>query len=396
MERTIASSLCRFKVSDEHLISDDLVKGRIAESFDENRAFSFYLNKDVISGIQSGTPVEFFREQFIDIRNGIFDDISRSDQAQRNILLSDARLSSRLVTAMAFIHRAVARIPLESISGRRFVVIKEPLGSPTIYHISRETTVIAHVGQGPPWSEIPSIYLGLKTFDMLLAEQKKSNNDFFTAFINLLTIEERAVQTGYTHVEVYPVKVSLSLNLLVDRVIDYATEREIEAEKVLPPKKKIPRFTNENRKKFMRDLNARVKGDELNFHYEKNLKAVKSLEQNARRYKKNGDPDSLREVVRILVAASGHDIHEIRNRANIILERVFAPKEFDAPLATHFINLPSGDSHVFSFRLPGTKEGYFLRIYKNRYSGGLFLEKDISFDDLPLAYDEEILRHLPF
>ena len=69
LERTISSSLCRFKVSDEHLVSDSLVKTHIAEAFNDNRAFSFYLNKSVLKEIRAGAPVEVLREHFIDIRN---------------------------------------------------------------------------------------------------------------------------------------------------------------------------------------------------------------------------------------------------------------------------------------------------------------------------------------
>jgi len=388
LERSIASSLCRFRISDEHLISDNLVKGEIARAFSENRCYDFYLIQDIISDLKTGTPVEVYREQFIDIRNKIFDLIANGDQTQKNILLNDVRLSSRIVLAMAFLHRAVAEGNFSTIVSRRFVIVKEPPRVPTLFHISTETTVIAHVGQGPPWGEIPTIYLGLKLFDALLAEQKKGETGLFKAFQSLLMIEERAIETGYTHIEVYPFEVSQSLNFLVDSVIEYARIRELEAEEVIPLAKKVPPFTEENRKKFLRDFNARLKKSELDFNYERNLKAIKSLESMARRYKKSNDMESLREVIRLLVAVSGHDIHEIRNRANIILERVFAPKDFDAPLATRFINLHIGEAYSFTFKLPRDDEGYFIRIFKNRTSERLFLEKDIAAFDIPLTWNK--------
>ena len=387
MERSIASSLCRFRISDEHLISDSLVKSEIARAFSESRCFDFYTSKDIINDIKTGTPIEMHREQLLDIRNKMFDTVSDGDQTRKSMFASDTRLSSRLVTAMAFIHRAIAEGSYKTIESRRFVIVKEPARVPTIFHVSSATTVIAHVGQGPPWAEIPTIYLGLKIFDALFAEQRKGGKDLFTAFQHLLTIEERAIETGFTHIEVYSPEVSQSLNLLVDSVIEYARVAEIEAEEAPPAVRKVPPFTEESRKKILRDLDARVRNDELNFNYEKNLKAVKSLESMAGRYKKSNDIQSLREVVRLLVAASGHDIHEVRNRANIILERILAPKDFDAPLATHFINLRMGGAHTFTFKMPADEAGLFIRIFKNRSHERLFLEKDASFFDLPMAYD---------
>ena len=71
------------------------------------------------------------------------------------------------------------------------------------------------------------------------------------------------------------------------------------------------------------------------------------------------------------------------------MERIFAPKEFDAPLATKFINLNAGDSYNFEFDLPPNHNKYFLRIYNNTTNRSLFLENDISFTDIPLKSGKE-------
>ena len=388
MEHSISRSLCRFKVNDEHLISDEIVSTGISRAFDENLCFEFYPDRDVVDSIKNNQPAEIFRENFVNLKDKAFDIISKGDQTVRNRLKSDVRLSSRLVSSMVFIHRAIAEEDIPGIINRRFVIIRELPGIPTIFHISKDSTVIAHVGQGPPWAEIPTIYLGLKTFDALTAYQKRGKEELFKAFKLLLMIEERAIQTGYTHAVVYPSDVSIALNFLVDGVIDNATQFESEE---IPEvvEKKIRKFTSNSRVKYLKDLNARVAKDELNFHYDRNLKAVKSIERLARRYKQSDDEESLREIVRLLVAASGHDIHEIRNRSNIILERVLAPKEFDAPLATRFINISVGEKYKFKFNIPGVRQNYFLRIYRNSAEGELFLEKDIDFIELPLEPGEE-------
>ncbi|OHD64355.1 MAG: hypothetical protein A2176_01845 [Spirochaetes bacterium RBG_13_51_14] len=387
MEPVISSSLCRFRITDEHLVSDKIVKEGIARAFDENRCFEFNLDRDIVGSLRGGDPAELYRERFIDMRNSAYDAISKGDQTIKGRLSSDVRLSSRLIASIVFTHRVAAAGDFDSIMGRRFVMVKEPPDMPTLFHISKDTTVISHVGQGPPWAEIPTIYLGLKTVDALTAEQKKGGSDLFNAFKLLLMIEERAIQTGYNHTVVYPPEVSRALNFLVDEVIRNAQQFEVEEVAEVVVEKRIRKFSAASRIKYLRELDARIHGDVLNFHYHRNLEAVKSLERLARRYKAAGDGDSLREIVRILVAASGHDVHEIRNRANIALERIFAPKEFDAPLATRFANVTTGTTYRFSFEIPGAPVIYYLRIYRNNAQDGIFLEKDIDFVEVPLTHE---------
>ncbi len=87
MEPVISSSLCRFRITDEHLISDKIVKEHIARAFAENRCFEFYIDRDVVGSIRAGDPVELYRERFIDMRNSAFDIISKGDQTVRGRLL---------------------------------------------------------------------------------------------------------------------------------------------------------------------------------------------------------------------------------------------------------------------------------------------------------------------
>ena len=259
MERSIASSLCRFKVSDEDLITDKLVKKEIAKAFDEARSFEFYIDRFIVDQLKNGDPIELYREKLFDIRNSMIDKLVSDDQNARTRFFSDARLSSRLMAALAFIHRAVAEGDFNTVYDRRIIIIKEKPGIPTIYHVSKETTVIAHVGQGPPWQEISSIYLGLKTFDALTAEARKGQTQLFNAFKMVLDIEERAIETGYTHAAKYPPEASLALNFFVDEVIKNATQFELE-EKVAPEEvteKKIKPFSDTNRKSILRDLDCR-------------------------------------------------------------------------------------------------------------------------------------------
>ena len=378
------SSLSRFNLKDEHLVVDTLVRQEISVAFNEQRCYDFTPDPAIISDFKAGASPDSLNDRFINIKNGIIDRISGGNNDLRDRLLNNARLSSRLVSAILFIHKAIAEGDYANLQKRRFVIIKERPGSPTIYHISESTTVISHVGTGPEWDEIPSIYLGLNIFDALVNEQKRGSETLFDSFKLLLLIEGRAIETGYVHIEVFPPYVSKALNYLVNEVLKTAPAEKIEIEKV--KLLKISKFTHKQRESLLKMLDARMHNNEMNFDYGKNLKAIESLEKFARKYKKIGDAESLKEIIRLLVSASGHDIHEIRNRANILLERIFSPKEFDAPIASRFVNLRVGLNHRLDFKLPAQKTKYFLRIYQNT-AEKIPGEKTISCFDEPLTYD---------
>ncbi len=373
-------------------MSDDRVKEEIGAAFAENRCFFFSADAGLVARIRAGDPAALYREDLIAMKNAVFDAASGDDQTIKNRFLSDTRLSSRLVSALMFVHMAMAEEALSSLAGRRFVIIRERPGVPTILHVSGETTVISHVGQGPVWEEIPSLYLGMNIFDTLSYESKRGERVYFDAFVRLLTIEARAIETGYSHIEVFPVEYSRALNALVDEVIRVSTIAALEYREVAPGKAVRP-FAPADRRRLLKLLDARVDGDEMNFDADANLRGISSIERMARSYKQAGDGASLREAVRLLVAASGHDVHEVRDRANILLERIFAPKEFDAPLAAVFTTLSAGSTHRFEFELPGRGALYFVRLYRQGASGQFTMRDDIDAIDIDLEYDAAAGRY---
>ena len=108
------------------------------------------------------------------------------------------------------------------------------------------------------------------------------------------------------------------------------------------------RVTAARRQAFLHQLNARRVDSPLDFDAAICTAAMRSLERLAQRAKRHGDAAARREVVRLLVAAAGHDLHDVRNHANLLLERMLAPKEFDAPLARTFANvIRGGHASVF-------------------------------------------------
>ncbi len=387
------SSLSRFRIQDEHLITDGVVKSELKAAFGENRCFPFFPDADLVTRLKSGDPVAIYRELLLGIRNRIFDDVAQDDGTVKNRLLSDIRLSSRLLNALTFIHRALGEGGYASLPTRRFVIVKERHGSPTLLHVSPETTVLSHVGQGPEWLEVPTLYLGLNIFDALGYELKRGERALYDAFLKLLAIEERAIDTGYSHITVFPPEVSRSLLALLDEVIRLSTRAELEYEEA-PVEKAVRKFTARDRLKFLKLLNARIPGDELNFRQEECLKAMDGIEKFARTYKRGKERAGLRELMRLLVAAAGHDLHEVRDRANILLERIFSPKEFDAPLASRFATVNAGSIHWFSFDLPRDDSEYYLRIYKNTSVDGISLDGDASWQECAITFDPSYNRYV--
>lgn len=380
--------LCRFSLKEEHLVQSHYVKAEILKAFDEQRAFAFFADQDLVDGIRTYNGAGRYDDRLIEIKNRILEELSQDDEQIKSRFAEDTRLSDRLYNAVYLIHKALASADFSTLNGRRFVIIKELAGKATLYHVSNETTVISHVGQGPYWAETPTLYLGLKIFDIIGAEKRRGEDLLFDAFLKLLKVEERAIETGFIHTQTYSADYSLAINSLVNGVIDYTAQIELRA--VEPAKTpKVKPFGEKNRDRLLHLLNARDYYNQENFDYDQCIKAIDGLARLARRYKKAGDRGSLFETVRLLVTASGHDIHEVRNRANIILERVFAPKEYEAPLATTFYNLQKGDSFTFNFELPFESKGYLIRIYTYRSDHDIFVEDDIEQNEYDLVYDEK-------
>ncbi len=292
MENLIKDSeicgLCRFSVKDEELVQAKYVKKSITKAFEENRCYSIFPSIDIVNQIRNGSDTESFKDQFILMKNKAFADVAQDDLNFLSRLMSDTRLSSRLINAVSLLHKALAEGPFRSMATRRFVLVKEETGKPTIHHISNETTVISHVGQGPFWMEISTIYLGLKTFDTIESDMKKGLRELFDSFKFLLAIEERAIETGYAHTAVYTPEISLALNKLVNAVIDYSDQTELIAEPVIIKKPEKP-FTSKTREKILEMLDARYYANEMDFDYGECVKAVNSLERYAKRYKAMDD-----------------------------------------------------------------------------------------------------------
>ena len=335
-----------------------------------------------------GASPKELRPRFDAIRDEAFDRLASGEATVKTRFQKNVMLATRLSYAIGLVHEALAEMPSFGARSRRFVLVKERAGMPTLLHASRGTTAIAHVGLGPAWVEIPSIYLGLNLFDILLFERRQGGRGFFQAFKLLLEVEERAIQTGYAHTEKLSAEQEQMLIELTEAVLTAYVIEEPYAPRLRKPKA-APAFTADHRLRYLKLLDARSPEDAGDFDHRKNLAAVKSLARLARRYKRAGELESLLEVVRLLVAASGHDVHDVRSRCNILLERVLSPKEFDAPLARRFVNVRRGTEHHFHFQLPPRRE-YFLRIYRSGTDSEINLETEMDYQDLPLSFDPEI------
>ena len=379
------SSFCRFvKGKSESSISDEIVKTEISRAFAQSRCFTFFLDQDIIQKIQSGSSEDDISQVLFQQKNQIIESLADGNRSFRNRLLRNAHLSSLLLRSLVLIYRAAASASQKSLLTRRFGLVRGIPGNPAILFSSDETVVIAHVGQGPEWQEVPTIYLGLGLFNSIIFQKTETREKGAYLLAKLLLIEERAIETGYSHIEPLAEKDYQSFNDFIDSIIQTGTLPS-SLVKEIPVKKRPKPFSWKMEQEIASLLDARVPDSIMNFSFEENLAGIEMLENLAGRYKWAGDRESLEKVTALLVAASGHDIHSVRNRANILLEKMFSATDFYAPPATRFITVQRGGSYTFSFLLPDKKSPYYLRIYhrvrEEIYSSG----PRTNYEEIPLV-----------
>ena len=359
-------------------VDDAAVKEAIRRAFREQRAFAFAPRAAWQGGAAAG------RQRLAGaVRAEAVAAAAPDSPAARERLQRDARLMRRLDSAVRLTHDLLPANDAgdgAAQAPRRVVLIGELPGAAFFFE-QGSAAVLARVGQGPVGNRVPTIYLGLRLFDVVAAEQDTGAPREALGLI--LRLEQRAIETGYSHVEALDDRQRATLETL------YGALREpalgfVAADRELPPPRRPVRVTDARRQAFLRQLNARRADSPLDFDGAICTAAMRSLERLAQRAKRHGDAGTRREVMRLLVAAAGHDLHEVRNHANLLLERMLAPKEFDAPLARTFANVVRGATHRFSFDLPPRRGRYLLRIYRgdqhHRYPG----ESDIRHHELEL------------
>ena len=384
----------RYREEDLAVLSSADIEAELKESAAQFRAFPFLPDADLSARLPAVSSIEEQLELFIPLRNGMIDEASVDEPSVRRRFYSQGRISSRLLSGLLLVHRAITDTEIPELTERRFVLIKERPGSPTIFHISPETSLLSYVNSGPPEREHATIYLGLNLLDVVMTGLREGNDGYYRTLVELLKIEERAIETGYAHTEALSAPREQNLNALLDRVISLS---EVFQSRPAPLPGKARPFTPSQRTKLIEMLDARLPTGAGLFDYEVCRRAVEELEKLARKYKTHNDAESLKEVIRLLVAASGHDIHEVRNRASIALERAFSPKEFDAPLATKFASIHAGTRHTFEFDLPKSRSGYFLRVYGDRSSNDFIVDGELDYADLELKHEpsERTVRDQP-
>ncbi|HUX11597.1 MAG TPA: glycogen/starch synthase [Spirochaetia bacterium] len=373
-------------VTDESGDLETLIRGEITRAFNDKRGFTFFPDRNALE--QLATETDGLSERFRRMKDVIMERTAGGDQTDEQRLKNDTRLSSRITNALQLLHAAIARTGKPQLAERRFVFIREAHGAAGLNPEPVAKPVIARVGKGPQWEEVPTIYLSLQVFDAMSTEQPENDVQLFDAFVRLLLIEERAIETGYAHTEEPTDDERVNLDRLIDAVSRVVAPAEVEYEDAARPSRARP-FSARYRQNFLDMLNARRPASPDEFDFAENKKAIDQLQKLARKYKRAGDRKSLREVVRLLVAASGHDIHEIRDSAALLLERVFAPKDFDAPLASNFQTVRQGANVHFTFQLAAGRQSYLLRIFHAKPQNGLVVEADIDSVDIPLRLDRK-------
>ena len=363
------------------------VRDEIDEAFRQKRAFPFYPGRAILDALQSGTSTGVLDDEFVTLIETIFKNVADGDATVERRFHEDVRFSNRILRAIDFIHRIIVRSGVKTLENRRYVLIRRQGRMSLLYHGS-EGASVTHIGLGPDWVESPSIYCGLGIFDYLGEQSEQQSDEGFERFEELISLEGNAIDEGIS----YSAELLQRKENLTSYFVKALEEKSVELpeEPAEPLRKQVDRpFDDQQKQRFYELLDTRLEDSPLDFDIDAVIRVEKQLERRARSYKRGFDKDSLLSVVELLVAASGHDIHEVRDRANLCLERVFAPKAYEAPLAGVFCNIRVNSEHTFAFSLPKTGGSYLLRLYKPGEAEELLLEHEIDFFDLELKLNDE-------
>ena len=361
-------------------LDEEAVRAALLGAFAEQRAFPFLPRPEWgAAGLRE-------RQRMVAaVRDAAVAGAAPESRATGERLRRDVRLMHRLGDAVRLTHEAITLAgggTREALTGRRIVLIRERPGATGLYE-GESAAVVARVGPGPVGERVPSIYLGLRLFDVVAADQR-GGGALAQALLLLLRLEERAIETGYSHLETLDAPRRATLEALFHALREPAPGLA-PVERTLPAPRSPVRISAARRRTLLGQLNARRADSPLDFDEAVCVAAMRRLERIAQRAKAYGDETARREAMRLLVAAAGHDLHEVRNHANLLLERMLAPKEFDAPLACTFLTLVCGAAHRFSFALPPTRGRYRVRIYRGHRHQRYPSETDLDYIDLDLT-----------
>ena len=361
-------------------LDEGAVQAAIRAAFAEQRAFPFLPRPEWgAAGLQER------RRMVAAVRDAAVTAASPESRATGERLRRDVRLMQRLGDAVRLVHEAITLADggtREALAGRRIVLIRERAGAAGLYE-EESAAVVARVGPGPVGARVPSIYLELRLFDVVAADQRVGGA-LAQALLLVLRLEERAIETGYSHLETLDSPRRTTLEALFHALREPAPGLA-PVERRLPAPRSPVRISAARRRTLLGQLNARRAGSPLDFDEAVCGAAMRRLERLAQRAKAYGDESARREAMRLLVAAAGHDLHEVRNHANLLLERMLAPKEFDAPLARTFVTLVRGAAHRFCCDLPPSRGRYRVRIYRGHRHHRYPSENDLDYTDLDLT-----------
>ena len=136
------------------------------------------------------------------------------------------------------IHRALAEINIPLLTQRRIVLIRGKPGTTSLFQANPASAVIAHVGLGPYGHEDPSIYLGMFLFDVLHPQKGRDAGKHYEALLDILRLEEQAIEWGISHLEMPETDAQLRIADLYGAASRYSNisvsveERHIAAEGV--------------------------------------------------------------------------------------------------------------------------------------------------------------------
>ena len=171
-------------------IDEAAVRAAVTEAFAEQRAFPFMPRSD-----WGAVGVEERHHLVASLRSAAVSAAAPLSSTTALRLQRDAPLMQRLDDAVRLTHETIALLGPgagEALTQRRFVLIRESPDATCLYE-EEAAAVVARVGQGPIGARQPTIYLGLRLFDLIAAEQAGRGGALPEALPLILRLEERAI-----------------------------------------------------------------------------------------------------------------------------------------------------------------------------------------------------------
>ena len=318
----------------------------IDEAKKEKRLFELPFSENLLSAFQKGDAgdkieIQKILDQLADAH--FFQETSSLTEEKKAIRKDLSLIKIEWSESVYYLHKYLASADvhpslLNSLSRnfRKIYLIQEP---PFQRELFDSFSKSVFVGRDLTNADISSFYIGLNLIRVLTQSESQRDDSPRQTFGRLLNFYEAVIEAGYKPMEINIQNHKKDFEDLNFRVaqLDF-----VSTDFMRHPEKPSGKFDESMANGFYERLTRTYTQTASGFDEKVNYEALLELEKLAHVYRFHNDAESLDKIIEILVAASGHDVHIVRNKANLLLDRIFAPKPFWVPQQKFYENYETG------------------------------------------------------